>query len=72
MHLNKLILGEKSGTEVILKNSLNVVGNSNNENNFNHQLLLTNIKILRLRKVFADNSSAIIKLPKTHLHKIEQ
>ena len=41
MQLNKLKLGGKSGTEVILKNSLNVVGNSNNENSFNHQLLLT-------------------------------
>ena len=34
LQLNKLKLGIKNGTEVTLKISLNVVGDSNDENNF--------------------------------------
>ena len=33
---------KKNGTEVALKLSSNVVGHSNNENNFPHKLFLTN------------------------------
>ena len=40
--LNKLRSGIKKGTGVILKLSSNVVGDSNDENNFPHKLLLTN------------------------------
>ena len=40
--LNKLKSGIKNGTEVILKISSNVVGDSNDENNFSHKLFLTN------------------------------
>ena len=39
--LNKLKSGIKNGTEVTLKLSSNVVGDSNDENNFLHKLLLT-------------------------------
>ena len=46
--------------------------NSCDETNFLHRLLLTNTQVLRLRKVFANNSSANIKLSKTQLHKIGQ
>ena len=42
--LNKLKSAMKNGTDVILKLS-NMVGNSNNENNFPHKLLLTNRQI---------------------------
>ena len=42
LQLNKLKLGIKNGTEVTLKHSPNVVGDSNDENNFPHKLLLTN------------------------------
>ena len=45
---------------------------SNNENNFPHNLLLTNTQVSRLRKAFTNNSSANIKLSKTQLHKIGQ
>ena len=48
----------------------NIVGNSNDENNFSHKLLLTNKQISKLRKTFANGSSANIKLSKTQLHKI--
>ena len=55
-----------------MKLSSNVVGDSNDENNFPHKLLLTNTQVLRLRKAFANNTSANIKLSKTLLHKIGQ
>ena len=68
--LNKSKSGTKNGTEVTLKISSNVVGDSNNENNFPHKLLLTNTIVSKLRKAFANNSSANIKLSKTQFHKI--
>ena len=68
--LNKLKSGIKIGTEITLKMSLNVVGDSNDENNFTHKLLLINTQVSKYRKAFANNSSANIKLSKTQLHKI--
>ena len=55
-----------------MKFSSNVVTDSNDENNFPHKLLLTNTQVLRLRKAFANNSSANIKLSKTQLDKLRQ
>ena len=55
-----------------LKLSSNVVGDSNDENNFPHKLLLTNTQASRLCKAFVNNSSANIKLSKTELHKLRQ
>ena len=40
--LDKLKSGIKNRTEKTLKMSLNIVGDSNDENNFPHKLLLTN------------------------------
>ena len=42
LQLNKLKSGIKNGVEVTLKISSNVVGDSNDENNFPHKLFLTN------------------------------
>ena len=70
--LNKLESVIKTGTEVTLKLSSNVVGDSNDEINFPHKILLTNTQISKHRKAFAKNSSANIKVSKTLLHKIEQ
>ena len=70
--LNKLKSGTKNTTEVTLKISSYVVGNSNEENNFPHKLLLTNTQVSKLHKAFANNSSTNIKLSKTQLHKIGQ
>ena len=70
--LNKLKCGIKNGTEVTLKLSSNIVGDSNDENNFLHKSLLTNTQVSRLRKAFANGLSAKIKLSKTQLHKIRQ
>ena len=60
--LNKLKSGIKNDTEVTLKLSSNVAGDSNDENNFSHKLSLTNTQVSKLRKAFANNSSANIKL----------
>ena len=62
----------KIGTEVTLKISSNVVGDSNDENNFPHKLLLTNTQVSKLHKAFSNGSSADIKLSITQLHKIGQ
>ena len=43
-----------------------MIGNSDDETNFPHKLLLTNRQVANLRKTFANNSSANIKLSKTH------
>ena len=68
--LDKLKSGIKNGTEVTFKISLNVVGDSDNKNNFPHELLLTNTQVSKLCKAFANGSSAKIKLSKTQLHRI--
>ena len=70
--LDKLKLGIKNGTEVTLKISSIIVGDSNDENNFPHKLLLTSTQVTRLRKAFANSSPANKKLSKTQLHKIGQ
>ena len=70
--LNKLKSGVKNGTEVTLKTSLNTVGDSNDESNFLHKLLLFNTQVSKLRKAFANNSSANIKFSKAQLHKMGQ
>ena len=69
--LNKLKPGIKTNTEVTLKISSNVVGDSNDEHNFSWKLL-TNTQVSKLHKAFANNSSANIKLSKTQLHKVGQ
>ena len=70
--LNKLKSRIKNGTEVTLKLSSNVIGDSNDDTNFPHKLLLTNTNASTFRKAFANNSSANIKLSTSPLHKIGQ
>ena len=72
LQLNKLKSWIKNVTKVTLKLSSNVVGDSNDENNFLHKLLLTNAQVSKLRKAFANNSAVNTKLSKTQLHKIGQ
>ena len=55
-----------------MKISSNVVGKSNDENNFPHKLLLTNTQVSKVLKAFENGSTANIKLSKTPLKKIEQ
>ena len=72
MQLNKVKSGIKNGTEVTLTLSSNVASDSNDENNFPHELLLTNTEVLKLRKALVNNFSADMKLSKTELHKTVQ
>ena len=72
LQLNKLKSGIKNGTEVTLKISSNVLGDSNDEKNFPHKLLLTNTQVSKFCKAFANGSSANIKLSRTQLNKIGQ
>ena len=51
LQLNKLKSGIRNNTEVTLKISSNVIGDSNDENNFLHKFLLTNTQVSRLHKV---------------------
>ena len=46
--LNKLKSAIKNGTDVILRLSSNMIGNSDDETNFPHNLLLTNRQILQI------------------------
>ena len=50
-----------------MKLSSNVADDSNDENSFLHNNLLTNTQVSELRKAFANKSSANIKLSKTQL-----
>ena len=65
LQLNKLKSEIKNGTEVTLKILSNVVGNSNDENNFTNKFLLTNAKVSRLRETFENKSLGNIKLTET-------
>ena len=62
----------KNGTEVTLKIWSSVVGDSNDERNLLHKLVLTNTKVSKLFKAFKNGSSTNIKLSKIQLHKIGQ
>ena len=70
--LNKLKSAIKNGTEVTLNLSSNLIGSSNHETNFPYKLLLTDTQVSKIRKTFANGSSANIKFSKTELPKIEQ
>ena len=52
--LNKLKSGIKNGTQVTLNLSSNLIGNSNDETSFPHKLLITDIQVSKIRKVFAN------------------
>ena len=70
--LSKLKSAIKNETDVVLRLSSNMVGNSNDNTNFPHELLLTNRQVENIRKAFAKNTSTDIKLSKTQLSKMIQ
>ena len=51
--LHKWKSGIKYGTEAILNLSSNLIGNSNDESNFSHKLLLTDTQSSKICKAFA-------------------
>ena len=70
--LNKFKSAIKNETDVVLRLSSNMIGDSNNKANFPHELLLTDRQVSSIRKAFANNSSINIKLSKTQLSKMIQ
>ena len=57
---------------MVLRISSNMVGDSNDNTNFHHELLLTNRQVANIRQAFAKNTSTDIKLSKTQLSKMIQ
>ena len=70
--LNKLKSAIKNETDVILRLSSNMIGNSADEANFPHKLLLTNRQVANLRKAFDNHTSTDIKLSKAQLTKMQK
>ena len=50
--LNKLKSAIKNETDVVLRLSSNIIGNSDDNTNFPHKLLLTNRQVKVLRKIY--------------------
>ena len=70
--LNKLKSAIKNKTDVILRLSSNLIGNSDDGTNFPHKLLLTKRQVANLRKAFANHTSTDIKLSKAQLTKMQK
>ena len=70
--VNKLMSAIKSKTQVVLKLSSNMIGNSNDETKFPHKLLLADRQVANLCKAFANKSSTDIMLSRTELSKMIQ
>ena len=70
--LIKLKSSIKSETDVVLILSSNMTGNSYDETNFPHKLLLTNRQVTNLRKAFANHISTDTKLSETQLSNMIQ
>ena len=71
--LNKLKSAIKNGTEVTLNLSSNLIGSSSVETSFQNKLSLTNsLKVSKIRRAFANGSSAYTKFSKTQLSKMIQ
>ena len=66
----KLKSAIKNELEVVLRLSPNMIGDSNDEANFPHELLLTDRQIYSIRKAFSNNWPADIKFSKTQLSKM--
>ena len=70
--LNKLKSAINNETEVLIRLSPNMIDDSNGENNFPHELLLTDRQASSIRKAFSNNSSVNIIFSKTQLSKMIQ
>ena len=70
--LNKLKSAIKNENDVVIRLSLNMIGDSNDKGNFPHELLLTKRQVSSIRKAFANNSSVDIKFSKAQLSKMMQ
>ena len=55
----------KNETDAVIRLSPNMIGDSNDETNFPHELLLTDRQVSSIRKAFDNNSSVDIRFSKT-------
>ena len=53
--LNKLKSAIKNETDVVIRLSPNMIGDSNDQTNFPHALLLTERQVSSIRKAFSNN-----------------
>ena len=67
--LNKLKSGIKNETEVVLRLSSNMIGDSNDESNFSHKLLLTNSKFQVFVRLFVIIHQLILSYQKLSYQK---
>ena len=70
--VSKLKSAIKNETDAVIPLSPNMIGDSDDETNFPHELLLTGRQVSSIRKVFSNNSSVDIKFSKTQLSKMIQ
>ena len=63
-HINQVKSSIKNGIELTLNLSSNLIGTCNDETNFQHKLLWTNIQVSKICKAFANGLSANIKFSK--------
>ena len=68
--LNKPKSAIKNETDVVLRISSGMVGDSNDNTNFPHKLLLTDRQVANIRKAFSDDLSTDVKFSKTQLLKM--
>ena len=68
--INKLKSGIKNGTEVTLNLSSKLTGNSCDEINISHKLLLTDTQVSRICKAFENGSWTNTKFWKAQLSKM--
>ena len=62
----------KNETDVVLRLSSNMIGNSDDDTNFLHKLLVTNRQVANLRRALANHTSTDIKLSKAQLTKMQK
>ena len=72
LQLNKLKSAIKKETGAVLRLSSNIIGNSDDEANFPHKLLLTNRQFTNLRNAFGNHTSTDVKLSKTQLTEMQK
>ena len=70
--LSKLKSAIKNETDVALRLSSNMIGNSGDSTNFPHESLLTNRQVSNIGKAFANHLSTDIKFSKAQLSKMIQ
>ena len=68
--LSKLKSAIENENEIVIRLSPNMMGDSNDQTNFLHELLSTDREVSSIRKAFANNSSVDINFSKTQLSKM--